>query len=99
MSPALLDRAQQQRLPGPITRTAGRRQDEVRRAVARGSRQRPHLGARGTRTLDQLITTSWQGLAVGEGVRCPVCHGRMAPRVARGDHADGCCADCGTTLA
>ena len=99
MSPALLDRAHQQRLPGTLTRLVERSLDDASRAMAGGSRRGLRVWARGTPTLDQLITTSWRDLAVGESVRCPVCHGRMTAGVARAGHADGCCLDCGATLA
>jgi hypothetical protein len=98
MSVALLDRAQQQ-LPETVAPTAERRRSDTSRAVVDGHLWRPPIQARGTRTLDQLITSGWRELASGASVRCPVCHGRMVPGDAVAGLAQGGCLDCGTTLA
>jgi hypothetical protein len=98
MSLALLDRAQQ-RLPETVARTAERRRGDASRAAVAAIDGGQHLQARGTRTLDQLITAGWRELASGASVRCPVCHGRMVPGDAPAGLAQGGCLDCGTTLA
>ncbi len=96
MSLALLDGAQQRLLDanewgescGP---------DAASRELA-PSLSGVRLRARGNCTLDRLIAGRWQGLAGGETVRCPVCHGRMEPRGGDADAVHGCCLDCGATL-
>jgi hypothetical protein len=50
-------------------------------------------------TLDELITSVWEGLRAHATVECPVCHGEMAPEY--GVHAravGGRCSACGSTL-
>ena len=50
-------------------------------------------------TLDELITSVWEGLVAGETAGCPACGGAMAPRYAAGASAvGGGCRDCGTQL-
>jgi hypothetical protein len=56
--------------------------------------------AHGRLTLDELITSVWEGLAVRATVNCPVCDSPMAA-----DHPEGCnvppigaCLNCGSCL-
>ena len=96
MSLALLARAQQ-RLPDANEWGDTGGLDAASRQLA-PSRSGLRLRARGSCTLDRLITARWQGLADGETVRCPVCDGPMESRGGEADAVHGCCLDCGTTL-
>lgn len=50
-------------------------------------------------TLDDLITSVWEGLLADETVCCPGCGGAMAPRYAAGPRAvGGACSSCATQL-
>jgi hypothetical protein len=51
----------------------------------------------GRLTLDDLITSVWEGLASEKMVRCPACGGTMRSRPAAPEVAD--CSDCGASLA
>jgi hypothetical protein len=56
--------------------------------------------ARGRLTLDELITSVWEGLAVRDLVSCPVCAGPMkfdSPAGVEGSPV-GSCGDCGSRL-
>lgn len=57
--------------------------------------------AHGRLTLDERITSVWEGLAVRGTVSCPVCGGRMEAE-GKGGGAEhmllGSCSDCGTHL-
>lgn len=55
--------------------------------------------AHGRLTLDELITSVWEGLAVRGTVSCPVCAGPM-PDDGRAEDGllCGTCLDCGTRL-
>jgi hypothetical protein len=56
--------------------------------------------AHGGLTLDDLITSVWQGLAVRAAVTCPVCEGPMASG-AQGDEGaspTSACLNCGSRL-
>ncbi|HEX4806677.1 MAG TPA: hypothetical protein VFU94_12320 [Conexibacter sp.] len=64
---------------------------------AAGAR-RPDRGPGGGLTLDEAIVGAWEGLAARVAVPCPVCGGRLRPRVERSASAGGRCGDCGTTL-
>jgi hypothetical protein len=56
-------------------------------------------GPRGGPTLDELITSVWEGLSANETVSCPACGGAMGPRYAAGARAvAGSCHDCHTQL-
>jgi hypothetical protein len=58
--------------------------------------------AHGRLTLDDLITSVWEGLAVRATVQCPVCAGPMTsdcPRDGRGGAPTGVCPSCGSRLA
>jgi hypothetical protein len=55
--------------------------------------------AHGRLTLDELITSVWEGLAVRGTVSCPVCRGPMANECRDEDGAlSGACLSCGTLL-
>ena len=56
--------------------------------------------AHGRLTLDDLITSAWEGLAVRATVQCPVCEGPMAsgPHESCGDQTTGACLSCGSRL-
>jgi len=56
-------------------------------------------GARSGLTLDDLITSVWEGLAVRATVACPVCDGPMISD-AYNDHEAcvGACLNCGSQL-
>ena len=51
-------------------------------------------------TLDDVITSVWEGLAVGAHVSCPVCAGSMTSRspAGRGDMPTAACLTCGSRL-
>jgi hypothetical protein len=61
----------------------------------------------GRPTLDDLIVSAWEGLAVSKAVACPVCDGELRPElrhpraVEPGGTAPiiGRCHDCGSVLA
>ena len=51
-------------------------------------------------TLEDVISSAWEGLASHDVVACPACHGTMVPRYGSGGRAvGGRCRDCGATLA
>ena len=51
-------------------------------------------------TLEDVISSAWEGLAAHGVVACPACHGTMVPRYGSGGRAvGGRCRDCGSTLA
>jgi hypothetical protein len=53
----------------------------------------------GERTLEELILSTWEGLAAHRTVDCPLCGGAMAPQY--GAHArpvQARCGECGTRL-
>jgi hypothetical protein len=55
--------------------------------------------AHGRLTLDDLITSVWEGLAVRGTVSCPVCAGPMADeRRDEDDPLAGACVNCGARL-
>jgi hypothetical protein len=58
--------------------------------------------AHGRLTLDELITSVWEGLAVRGTVSCPVCAGPMASgageRADDGESPFGICFECGARL-
>jgi hypothetical protein len=50
-------------------------------------------------TLENVISSAWEGLTAHSAVACPVCHGEMSPRYGAGAAAvGGRCRDCGTSL-
>jgi hypothetical protein len=56
--------------------------------------------AHGRLTLDDIITSAWEGLAVRATVNCPVCASPMASRSPAdgGDAPTGACLSCGSRL-
>ena len=51
------------------------------------------------RTLDDLLTGAWHGLAAGTTAACPVCDGPLEPRWSAGAGVvGGRCRDCGSEL-
>jgi hypothetical protein len=56
--------------------------------------------AHGRLTLDDLITSVWEGLAVRDTVNCPVCAGPMTPgsSTTRSDSTAAACFSCGSQL-
>jgi hypothetical protein len=51
------------------------------------------------RTLDDVIVGVWRGLCSHQIVKCPICHGEMAPEYsAQALPVGGRCRDCGVTL-
>ena len=51
------------------------------------------------RTLDDVLSAAWDGLAAHHAVTCPVCTGSMAPRYGSGAKpVGGRCGRCGSTL-
>jgi hypothetical protein len=75
--------------PGPAV---GVRNDDPHR-IQRGG------GALEERTLDEVLSAAWDGLAGHHSVTCPVCTGPMAPRYGSGAKpVGGRCTRCGSTL-
>ncbi len=72
---------------------------DVRRQLD-GSRLAGMTDAHGRLTLDDLITGSWEGLAVRGTVNCPVCASPMVSRshAGHGDSPIGSCLSCGSQL-
>jgi hypothetical protein len=56
--------------------------------------------AHGRLTLDDIITSAWEGLAVRATVNCPVCASTMASRfpAGGGEAPTGACRSCGSRL-
>ena len=53
----------------------------------------------GEPTLDDVLSSVWEGLTAQSIVTCPVCGGEMRPEYGRRTRAlHGRCADCGATL-
>jgi hypothetical protein len=50
------------------------------------------------RTLNELITDTWEALAARGTARCPACDGRMNTRADTPGEAGGECMDCGARL-
>ena len=70
----------------------GVRNDDPRRKQRGG-------GALDERTLDEVLSAAWDGLAGHHSVTCPVCTGPMAPRYGSGAKpVGGRCTRCGSTL-
>jgi hypothetical protein len=65
-----------------------------------GARFAGTADARGGLTLNDLITSVWEGLAVRGTVNCPVCQGQMAADIHEDsdDPPTGVCLDCGSRL-
>ena len=50
-------------------------------------------------TLDDLVTSVWEGLRTAQPAACPICSGAMEPRYGSGPApVGGRCRDCQTTL-
>jgi hypothetical protein len=63
------------------------------------SREPASRAPRGGQTLDDVLSSAWDGLAAHRSVTCPVCHGSMAPRYGSGAQpVGGRCRRCGSTL-
>jgi predicted RNA-binding Zn-ribbon protein involved in translation (DUF1610 family) len=57
-------------------------------------------GLGGEPTLDDVLTSVWEGLTARSVVTCPVCGSEMRPEHSRHTGAvRGRCEDCGSTLA
>lgn len=55
--------------------------------------------AAGGQTLDDLLTSTWDGLTAGVTAACPVCDGELVPRWSAGAGiVGGRCGDCGSEL-
>jgi hypothetical protein len=79
--------------PGPAV--GARNDDPHRMDRARGALD----DARSQRTLDDVLSAVWDGLATHHSVTCPVCSGSMAPRYGSGAKpVGGRCTRCGSTL-
>lgn len=65
-----------------------------------GARFAGRADAHGGLTLDDLITSVWEGLAVRGTVDCPVCESQMATDLDDDcdDPPTGVCLDCGSRL-
>jgi hypothetical protein len=62
-------------------------------------RQRLRLVPPAAATLAEVIDTAWAGLNADAPVACPVCDGRMEPRLSAGAGVvGGRCRDCGSEL-
>jgi hypothetical protein len=68
-------------------------------AAGRGQRPGRLFDVDGERSLDDVITTAWGGLALRGSTRCPVC-GATATRDREGEGvtASGLCTSCCSTL-
>jgi hypothetical protein len=79
--------------PGPAV---GVRNDDPHRIRPTGDAP---VGVLAARTLDDLLSSVWTGLAAHHQVTCPVCRGSMAPRYGSGAQpVGGRCRRCGSTL-
>jgi|HubBroStandDraft_3_1064219.scaffolds.fasta_scaffold07668_4 hypothetical protein len=56
------------------------------------------MDVHGGLTLDELITSVWEGMAVRDTVTCPVCHGPMTAGAYGGGSPTGGCLSCGSQL-
>jgi hypothetical protein len=53
----------------------------------------------GGQTLDEVLSSAWEGLSAARPVPCPLCTGRMTPRYGAGPGpVAAVCGDCGTEL-
>jgi hypothetical protein len=81
-----------------------RKQDRLRSVEVRpddGAGRAPlfEINASRARTLDELITDTWEGLTVRGTARCPACQGQMSTRTdAHSEVGGGECMDCGASL-
>ena len=87
---------------GRITRDnppAPSREPAARDKPPAPSREPAARAPRGGQTLDDVLSSAWDGLAAHRSVTCPVCHGSMAPRYGSGAQpVGGRCRRCGSTL-
>lgn len=50
-------------------------------------------------TLDDVLSSAWEGLTAASATTCPVCQGEMVPRWSAGAGVvGGRCRDCGSEL-
>ncbi len=50
-------------------------------------------------TLDDVLSSAWEGLTAASATACPVCEGEMVPRWSAGAGVvGGRCRDCGSEL-
>jgi hypothetical protein len=56
------------------------------------------VNASRARTLDELITDTWEGLLARGTARCPACHGKMSAHANAHGEEGGECVDCGAGL-
>ena len=67
--------------------------------VVGDSRPLLRVVAPGPRNLAEVVDTAWAGLRAEMPIACPVCDGRMEPRLQAGSGvAGGRCRDCGSEL-
>jgi hypothetical protein len=99
MSVALLERRRRWPLDGRPWREDQRRYTDGGLDAGQGCAKPLEVDPHRARTLDQLITDTWEGVTVRKVVRCPACRGRMGSRVrASGEVEGGECLDCGARL-
>ncbi len=98
MSAAVLER-QTQRSFDDVRRTRDALRESDRRADG-GVGRTPLFGTESdrVRTLNELVTDTWESLMVRETVCCPACNGRMSPRAGAPGEVGGECVDCGARL-
>ena len=97
MSTMLLERSPAPGDPFKVEALRGGEDTLFSRQAAPFSQQTdPH----GRLTLDELITSVWEGLAVRDSVHCPVCAGGMSSgsRASREHGLIGTCGSCGSRL-
>jgi hypothetical protein len=97
MRAAVLDRTEQ-----PFAGVR-RRQDRLRGLDRRSDGGVGHtssfeIESSRARTLDELVTDTWEGLIARGTVRCLACQGQMSLRVGVYGEEGGECVDCGAKL-
>jgi hypothetical protein len=99
MSLALLDRRRQRPLDAALRKESPIWSETARSCADTERSGKREVKSHGSLTLDELIAGTWEGLIVGETVRCPACDGRMTTRAAvRAEGLGGGCLDCGAQL-
>ena len=66
--------------------------------VMRDARPALRLAPAPAASLADVIRTAWAGIQAQAPVACPMCDGRMEPRLCASGVAGGRCRDCGSEL-
>jgi hypothetical protein len=97
MRAAVLDRTERP-LGGARRRPDRLREPDRRYDGGVGSASLFEIESGRARTLDELVTDTWESLIARGTARCPACHGHMSARTGVHGEEGGECVDCGAKL-